>query len=353
MESTLSLSKNQSNSYALVTSGTSRMDKPTNNNNVKSTTQRGIDHRVKKQTTDTTDTADIPNITNITDTTDTLLSDLFNVSTPSPEQTSQILPLTSSQVIKEINNNKMVSTVIPVNRDKGPTSTEKITEITPTIPSAVDLCMCSQSSVLIDDLEMKELKEFIIEHEKLGSIFKTPDDLVHVLKVISLIQPHQRISTTDGVYIQSEITKSNPNNNNNDINPGADIGWFGWAKQKVQPLCLIRRIYGDDRISNIKTIKAILIASLIVIEVALQARDKMFMMTATTDKVTRNDITIKLKNEQLINKMTKSINKAVTGMQNLKETYNGDAHVCALIEMLTETINDRLELIAKSLEFLK
>ena len=50
--------------------------------------------------------------------------------------------------------------------------------------------------------------------------------------------------------------------------------------------------------------------------------------------------------------MKKGIIKALDGMQNLKITYAGDAHVWALIEMLTETINDRLKLIETSLELI-
>jgi hypothetical protein len=69
--------------------------------------------------------------------------------------------------------------------------------------------------------------------------------------------------------------------------------------------------------------------------------------------VSRIDIVKKQKNEQLINRMAESITKSINGMENLKQTYNGDAHACARIDMMTETIRDRLALIKTSLEFLK
>ena len=217
--------------------------------------------------------------------------------------------------------------------------------------------------LLVDNLEISELKSFLEEHGKLTPIFTTPDDLVHALKVISSIQPHQRVSTFDGIHIQCEEETSHD--------------WFGWMKQKIYPpLCIIRKFYHDNRITNIRAIKAILIGSLIVIEEALQERVNLFAKsgfsslplstltpsststpssipssTSTSEK-NRNHITIKLKNEQLINKMKKGIIKALDGMQNLKITYAGDAHVWALIEMLTETINDRLKLIETSLELI-
>jgi hypothetical protein len=219
-------------------------------------------------------------------------------------------------------------------------SSPNTTPTTPTTNTCIDPYLQAefiQSMILIDELELKELKEFLTVHDSLLPVFKTPDDLVHVLKVISLIQPNQRISTFGGVCIQCEPEPSS-------------VDWFGWIRQKIQPLCLIRKFYGDSRISNIRAIKAIFIGSLIVIELALQDRENLFKNRESIMSP-RNDITTKLKNEQLIGKMTKSITKALTGMQNLKETYDGDAHACALIEMLSETINDRILLIEKSLEF--
>ena len=237
---------------------------------------------------------------------------------------------------------------------------------------------------LFDKVELIELKEFIETHEGLLSVFKTPDNLVHVLKVIESIKPNQRVSTFDGVYIQRE-----PESN--------EINWYGWFRQKAKPLCVIRKIYGDDRISNIRAIKSIFIGSLMVIEMALQEREELFLPikplsqsqsnvdnlptpkeTAPTfgsdinnhhnnndhnnnkGKITkptpiilsqRNDFTCKLKNKQLIDKMIRSLSGALTGLQNLKTTYSDDAHVCSFIGVITETMNDRILLIKESLKF--
>ena len=196
-------------------------------------------------------------------------------------------------------------------------------------PSTPSMCLVSETDV-------KEMNDCLSLHPKLSDVFKSHDDLIHALKVISSIKPNEKFSTSSGIYIQSEIQRP--------------VSWRDVAAQYLQPLWLIRMKNGDDRISNLKAIKSIFVGALLVVEESLQERETIIK---PRDPISRIDIVKKQKNEQLINRMAESITKAINSMENLKQTYNGDAHACARIDMMTETIRDRLALIKTSLEFLK
>ena len=250
---------------------------------------------------------------------------------------------------------------------------------------------------LIDSTETKEMKDIISEYPKLTKVFQSADDLLHALKVIACIKPHQRFGTTCGhICIQSDI--SSPNT------------WSEWWKYYLQPTWLMRMKDGEDRKTNLRIIKCIFIGALQVIETALQEREKMYSKncfekcksdspighdlqlrqlkngsndsndnndtktkntsntTTTTTTITtsfqlmengpipsiifRHELIAKLKNTQLIQRMTETINKAITGLQNLKQTYTKDDSTCSRIDMITETISDRIQLVETCLEFL-
>jgi hypothetical protein len=188
---------------------------------------------------------------------------------------------------------------------------------------------------LVDECDVKEMESVLRDNPKLGEIFKSSDDLIHALKVISLIRPNEKFSTSAGIFIQSEI--QNP------------IRVSDWIRQYTQPLWFTRMRNGDDRITNLKAIKAIFVGALVVVDDALQEHE----IFSKQDSQTRVDIVKKLKNEQLINRMADAITKAMNSLENLKQTYCGDANACARIDMLRETIKDRTTLIKTSLDFLK
>jgi hypothetical protein len=200
-----------------------------------------------------------------------------------------------------------------------------------TLPKPPTPSMC-----LVSETDVKEMNDCLSLHPKLSDVFKSHDDLIHALKVISSIKPNEKFSTSSGIYIQSEIQRP--------------VSWRDVAAQYLQPLWLIRMKNGDDRISNLKAIKSIFVGALLVVEESLQERETIIK---PHDPISRIDIVKKQKNEQLINRMAESITKAINSMENLKQTYNGDAHACARIDMMTETIRDRLALIKTSLDFLK
>jgi hypothetical protein len=200
---------------------------------------------------------------------------------------------------------------------------------TSTKPSTPTMC-------LVNETDIKEMNDCLSLHPKLSDVFKSPDDLIHALKVISSIKPNEKFSTSSGIYIQSEIQRP--------------VSWSDVISQYFKPLWFVRMKNGDDRISNLRAIKSIFVGALLVVEESLQERE---LIIKPRDPVSRIDIVKKQKNEQLINRMAESITKSINGMENLKQTYNGDAHACARIDMMTETIRDRLALIKTSLEFLK
>lgn len=192
---------------------------------------------------------------------------------------------------------------------------------------------------LVSECDLKEMAEVIKDHPKLSEAFKSFDDLIHALKVVSSIKPNDKISTNTGFYIQTELTRPQT--------------WGEWAKQYLQPVWFVRLKNGDDRITNLKAIKAIFVGALVIVEQCLQERETMASERQTHAHSARLDVVKKIKNEQLITRMAEAITKAVGSLENLKQTYTGDAHTCARIEMLSETIRDRLLLIKTSLEFLK
>lgn len=191
-------------------------------------------------------------------------------------------------------------------------------------------------SGLVNECDLNEMKECLTDHPKLTDVFKSPDDLIHALKVISSIRPNEKFSTSSGIFIQSDIQHPHT--------------WWESVQQYIHPLWLIRFKNGEDRITNLKAIKSIFVGALLVVEESLQEREEVIK---PKDPVSRIDVVKKLKNEQVINRMAEAITKAVNSMENLKQTYTGDAHACARIDMLTETIRDRLALIKTSLDFLK
>jgi len=187
-------------------------------------------------------------------------------------------------------------------------------------------------SGLINASDVKELQECLSVHPKFADVFKSPDDLLHALKVIASVKPHERFSTHAGIYIHPE--------------PQRPATW----RDVLYPIWLIRLTNGEDRIANLKALKAVFVGALLVIEAALQEREHVFK---PKDPLCRIDVVQKQKNEQTITRMTDAVTRAVESLNHLKQTYEGDASACARIDMLMDVIRDRLALVATSLQFLK
>jgi hypothetical protein len=176
---------------------------------------------------------------------------------------------------------------------------------------------------LTNENERTELKEFISEHPDVSKMLETPENLCHALKVIASIKPNERFSTSTGIYVQSN-----------------EESWT-WFR---------RWVYGDDRASNMKAIKIIFVATFVTIDRCVLEREE-FMKKAGND-LGRVEVIQRMKNAQLIERITQSVVDAKHSLQNLKKTYREDTHTCARIDMLSDSIKDRLQLIKTSLQFL-
>lgn len=170
--------------------------------------------------------------------------------------------------------------------------------------------------------ERLEMEEILNKHPRLQSILVNPDNLLHALKVIASIRPNTRLSTVSGIYLQT-----------------SDDPWMG----------IRRRFWGEDRLQNIRVVKSIFIAAFVMIDDAFDEREQ-FIREPTSSK--RQDIIQSLKNKQLIERITLCIQQARGSIDHLKSTYSEDANMCALVDMLNETIKDRIQLIQRSIEIL-
>ena len=206
----------------------------------------------------------------------------------------------------------------------------------PHIPSTHS--MLFKSMGLTSEADIAELDSIKKDNPRLCSIFKNSDQVIHALKVISAIKPNQKFSTANGINIQSEITHTDT--------------WADWLRH-FHPVWFGRLCAGDDRNTNLRVIKGVFIYAFVIIEESLISREQLYKNTSN-EKLTEVSFTIrKMKNEQLITRMSNAITDAIGCMQNLKKTYADDPNICARIDTLTETINDRLILTKTSLNFFK
>lgn len=180
-------------------------------------------------------------------------------------------------------------------------------------------------TLLVNDIERKELEDFCANNKNFEQLLKSPDDICHALKVISSLEGKERFSTSTGFYIQ----------------PSEE--WFVWLK---------RWVYGDDRATNMKAIKCLFIATFTMIDQCLQEREVFVAASTREHNPERIDTIQRMKNSQLIERLTKYVVDASGGLDKLKETYKDDTHTKARIDTLSSNVNDRLQLIKTSLGFL-
>lgn len=176
--------------------------------------------------------------------------------------------------------------------------------------------------LIVGESEKAEIEDFSENHPHIAKILQTSDDLCHALKVIASIKENERFSTNGGIYVQSH-----------------DESWV-WMK---------RWVYGDDRTTNIKTIKVVFLATFALIDKCLLEREEIMKKKSNA----RPDVIQRMKNAQLIGRLTKAIVDAKVSMEHLKKTYKDDAHTVSRIDMLSDSIKDRLQLICTSLQCLE
>lgn len=180
--------------------------------------------------------------------------------------------------------------------------------------------------VLTTEEERKETRMILSRDEKLNNIFNSSENLLHALKVISSIKPHERFSTVTGIYVQA-----------------ADEQFIAFKRT----YCNL--IWGENREKNLQVLKAIFITAFIKIEELLEEREK-FFFTKPSDRL---GIVHRVKNMQQLGRLKTAVENAKESISNLKTTYSSDTHTCARIDSLTESIEDRLTLTDTSIKFLE
>lgn len=216
------------------------------------------------------------------------------------------------------------------NKHHSPEQTSKIT-----ISSAIQPRLNVPSSSLIppeptfmaivNRSEYQEVVSFFQSHPEFNHFQSHPDHLCHALKVIALIRPHEKFNTKFGIHIQP-----------------LDDSW-AW---------LWRWVYREDRVTNIQTIRIIFLATFMALDKHLETMECFNQKENTRSLPNRVDLVAQIQNTQMVERLIQSIQCAQKGIENLKTTYADDTHTCARIDMLMDSISDKLQLVKISLEYL-
>ncbi len=151
--------------------------------------------------------------------------------------------------------------------------------------------------------------------------------LFHDLKIIASIKSRQRF-TTNGcrIYIQP-----------------ADDPWQG----------LWRFITRQDRQRNLKDVEFIMDKAFRMIEFLFSQKEILEKNSEQSPSRTRRDILMATTNDQKIRRLRASIEDVLQNIDGLSETYRDDTNTVAKIQVLKETIRDKLEQIDVSTQCVK
>lgn len=189
----------------------------------------------------------------------------------------------------------------------------------------------NHSSVIVSKEEIKAMENTLCKPLNLRKIMENTDDLILSLKVISEIQPNERISTSNGILIH----------------------------QSDDHFISAKRWYlGESRTTNIKVIESIFTAAFIKISDALHEREQILNefvgpdIQSKTPSEFRRLVMGKLNNKQLIDRIKNCIIKAKNNIGNLKTTYSDDQNAKARIDAIREKSDGKIKLVEKSIELL-
>jgi len=120
-----------------------------------------------------------------------------------------------------------------------------------------------------------------------------------------------------------------------------------------EPFVWLRRfIFGESREQNISDVGSLFNRALNVIDEALQERER--LLQQQSEPLSRADLVQRLQNQQLIDNLAHAITLTKDKVfRSLKITYDADAQTLSKIECLNQEIDDRLQQIEVSLQFLK
>lgn len=201
------------------------------------------------------------------------------------------------------------------------TTTRPPQHITPTTTAPNSIAIINRS-------EYQEVVSFFQSHPEFDHFQHHPNHLCHALKVIALIRPHEKFNTKFGIHIQP-----------------LDDPW-AW---------LWRWVCREDRATNIQTIRIIFLATFMVLDQHLETMEcfnRMVVEKKDRRRPNRTDLVAQIQNTQMVERLIQSIQHAQKGIENLKTTYADDTHTCARIDMLLDSISDKLQLVKISLDYL-
>lgn len=124
-----------------------------------------------------------------------------------------------------------------------------------------------------------------------------------------------------------------------------------------EPFLWLRRfLWGESREQNLVDVGSLFNRALNCIDEALQERERMQerMQRLPPECISRADVVAKLQNQQLIDNLARAITQTKDKVfRSLKTTYDLDAQTLSKIECLNQEIDDRLQQIEVSLQFLR
>lgn len=159
----------------------------------------------------------------------------------------------------------------------------------------------------------------------------SPEKIMHSLRVISRLSRFQRLST-----VGKTIT----------IQPQEET-FFRYIQQVV-----CRTLNGDSREKNIHDVENIVDGAFKQLDYLLEEREKI-IKNQMKDSQSRIIFDQAMQNKQMVTHFQNLLKESSNGLQEWKCTYENDPCITARIDLLIQSINDKLSRLTSSLEFLQ
>jgi hypothetical protein len=111
-----------------------------------------------------------------------------------------------------------------------------------------------------------------------------------------------------------------------------------------------RFFYEENRFSNLSHVKCVFNCALLLLEDLLNERERLAQIKK--ESWNRNIISNQINNMQHIQSLLMAMDKAIHGVANWKQAYQNDKNICSQIDVLTQILQERKELIQNNLEYL-
>lgn len=244
--------------------------------------------------------------------------------------------------------------------------------------------------VLYDEDTLSFMQEFphLVQHTY------TFEDIIHVLKLLSKIQPHERLSTTlHGIHVQSanehaastkpitlpihpswtpllpmpiptphvESVEPESSPSSTTLHMGSSPptpSWYEWCHRTFRTPQGLRRWWdGDNRTLNIRMVRYVFLRAFALEEDFLITREHLLASCAPSSSsipqpYSRQMSILLEANQQKIDRLKHAIETGIHGFCHLSVTYQEDPTALARIEQIVEMVEDRLILLRKNMDFL-